>query len=141
MAPVLSQSVGHCNNNLCVVAEISPWQIAGMDSDDKNGGPNNLRAWRMAKGLTQQELADRVVPKTTANMIQYLESGERGLSLKWLRRLADAMDMTVGHLADHMPEEVDGDVLDFWTRKMSADQKRQLAAIAEALAKTGTGDK
>lgn len=132
---------GLSSNNLCVEPFDDGWQNANMDSDDKNGGPNNLRAWRVHKGLTQQELADRVEPRTTANMIQYLESGERGLSLKWLRRLADAMNMSVGHLADHTPEEVDADVLDFWTRKMSADQKRQLAAIAEALAKTGTADK
>lgn len=114
--------------------------MSGMDSDDKNGGPNNLRAWRMKKGLTQQELADAVEPKTTANMIQYLESGERGLSLKWLRRLADAMEMSVGHLADHHPDDIETDVLDFWTQKLDREQKRQLAAIAEALIKTGTND-
>lgn len=126
------------NGSLCVAGEIFPWQIAGMDSADKNGGPNHLRAWRLEKGLTQQELADRVEPKTTANMIQYLESGERGLSLKWLRRLADAMEMSVGHLSDHAPGDVDADVLDFWAGKLDRAQKRQLAAIAEAIAKTGT---
>lgn len=126
--------------NLCVEPFDDGWQNAIMDSADKNGGPNNLRAWRMKKGLTQQELADKVVPPTTANMIQYLESGERGLSLKWLRRLADAMDMTVGHLTDHTPETVEPDVLDFWTGKLNLQQKRQLAAIAEALTKTGTAD-
>lgn len=128
------------DGNLCVEAFDDGWQTAVMDSSDKNGGPNNLRAWRVKKGLTQQELADRVIPPTTANMIQYLESGERGLSLKWLRRLADAMEMTVGHLSDHSPEDVDGEVLDFWTGKLNQAQKRQLAAIAEAIVKTGTDD-
>jgi transcriptional regulator with XRE-family HTH domain len=127
-------------NSLCVAPFDDGWQTVIMDSDDKNGGPNNLRAWRLHKKMTQQELADAVEPKTTANMIQYLESGERGLSLKWLRRLADAMEMTVGHLADHTPEEVQPDVLDFWAQKLDRDQKRQLAAIAEALLKTGTND-
>lgn len=126
------------HGNLCVAAKNRAWQIAGMDSSDKNGGPNNLRAWRLHKKMTQQELADAVEPKTTANMIQYLESGERGLSLKWLRRLADALGTTVGHLADHVPEEIEPDVLDFWAQKLDRDQKRQLAAIAEALIKTGT---
>lgn len=126
--------------NLCVEPFDDGWQNAIMDSADKNGGPNNLRAWRVKKEMTQQELADKVVPPTTANMIQYLESGERGLSLKWLRRLADALDMSVGHLSDHAPDDVEHEVLSFWTGKLNRQQKRQLAAIAEALTKTGTTD-
>lgn len=110
-----------------------------MDSSDKNGGPNHLRAWRTHRGLTQQALADKVVPVTTANMIQYLEAGERALSLKWLRRLADALDTTPGHLADHDPKDVaDAEVFDFWAQKLDRDQRRQLTRIAEALTKTGT---
>lgn len=109
-----------------------------MESDDKNGGPNNLRAWRMYRGLSQEALAARVEPKTTANMIQYLENGERGLSLKWLRRLADALDTTPGHLADHLPDQAE--VLSFWSQKLNRDELRQLSNIAEALKKTGTTD-
>lgn len=109
-----------------------------MESDDKNGGPNNLRAWRLHKKLSQEALAARVEPKTTANMIQYLESGERGLSLKWLRRLADAMGTTPGHLADHLPDQAE--VLSFWSQKLDREKLRQLSNIAEALEKTGTGD-
>jgi len=106
------------------------------DSDDKNGGPNYLRAWRVKRGMTQEALATAV--GTSANMVQYLESGERGLSAKWLRRLAPALNTTPGNLLDVDPDEADMDIVDFWARKLDKDQRRQLAAIAEALVKTGS---
>lgn len=106
-----------------------------MESGDKNGGPNYLRAWRLFRKLTQEQLAARV--ETNANMIQYLETGERGLSAKWLRRLAPALDTTPGLLLEHDPHELDSDILDIWLHG-DARQKRQLAEIAKALVKTGT---
>lgn len=140
----LSQIVGPCaspfGNNLCVERGFAPWHFVCVDSDDKNGGPNNLRAWRLHRKLSQEQLAAKV--GTSSNMIQYLESGERGLSLKWLRRLADALDTTPGHLADYDPSDVpDADIFDFWSKKLDRDQRLQLARIAEALTKTGTESK
>lgn len=120
--------------------DFAPWHFAGVDTDDKNGGPNNLRAWRLHRGMTQEQLAAKVTPPTTANMIQYLENGERGLSLKWLRRLSDALDTTAGHLADYDPSDVpDAEIFDLWSKRLDRDQRRQLARIAEAL--TGTDNK
>ena len=106
-----------------------------MDDQAKNGGPNHLEAWRRYRKLTQAELAEKV--GTNANMISYLESGERGLSAKWLRKLADALNMTPGHLLDHDPNELPTDILDIW---MSADPnvQRQIAEVAKALVRTGT---
>lgn len=85
--------------------------------------------------MTQAELASKV--GTNANMIGYLESGERGLSAKWLRKLADALSITPGHLLDHDPNTLPTDILEIW---MSADpaQRRQLADVAKALVRTGT---
>lgn len=102
---------------------------------DKNGGPNYLRAWREHRKLTQEKLAELV--GTNANMIQYLETGERGLSAKWLRRLAPALDTTPGMLLEHDPSELDADVLDIWAHG-DARQRRQLSEIAKALLRTGT---
>jgi transcriptional regulator with XRE-family HTH domain len=107
---------------------------AGMESADKNGGPNYLRAWRLYRELTQEDLAERV--GTNANMIQYLETGERGLSAKWLRRLAPALDTTPGMILEHDPRELDADVLDIWVNA-SERERRQIAEIAKALVKTG----
>lgn len=108
-----------------------------MEAGDKNGGPNFLRAWRNYRKLTQEQLADRVKPPTNANMIQYLETGERGLSAKWLRRLADALDTTPGMILEHDPAELDSDIVDIWAHA-DARQKRQLSDIAKALLRTGT---
>lgn len=108
-----------------------------MDSGDKNGGPNHLKAWREFMKLSQAELAAAVKPPTSVNMIQYLESGERGLSLKWLRRLADALGTTPGRLADFDPTTVNTEALDYFTSG-SREQQDQIAKIARAL--TGTDD-
>ena len=54
--------------------------------------PNNLKAWREFRELSQAALAEAI--GTNANMIGYLESGERGLSAKWLRRLAPPLRTT-----------------------------------------------
>jgi transcriptional regulator with XRE-family HTH domain len=104
---------------------------------DKNGGPNYLRAWRTFRKLTQEQLAERV--GTNPNMIGYLEAGERGLSAKWLRRLADALDTTPGMILDHDPHELDSDVVDIWVHG-NERQRRQISEIARTLVKTGTND-
>lgn len=122
------------NHNLCGAHLVTECDIVRVEAD-KNGGPNFLRAWRVYRKLTQEQLAERV--NTNANMIQYLETGERGLSAKWLRRLAPALQTTPGMLLEHDPNELDSDVLEIWAHG-DARQKRQLAEIAKALVRTGT---
>jgi len=67
-----------------------------------------------------------------ANMIQYLETGERGLSAKWLRKLAPALDTTPGMLLDHDPNDLDNDILEIWGNA-SAREKKQISDVARAL--------
>ena len=126
-------------NSLCVEPDLLRWQIVRVDeSQEKNGGPNYLRAWRTKRKLTQEQLADKV--GTSANMIQYLESGERGLSLKWLRRLAPALDTTDGNLLLD-PATMNMEAHDYFVGgKLTDEQLRQLVAIAQVMEKTGTGD-
>lgn len=124
-------------HNLCVPAFVTECDIARMDSADKNGGPNHLRAWRLYRNnMTQERLAEKV--GTNANMIQYLETGERGLSAKWLRRLADALETTPGMLLDHDPNDLDADMIEIWTQG-DLRQRRQLSEIAKTLVKSGAG--
>lgn len=104
----------------------------GMDSEEKNGGPNHLRAWRTHRNLTQTELADLV--GTTQAQINHLECGERALSAKWLRKLADALKTTVGHLLDHDPGELPTDIVEIWL-DANLEQRRQLVDIAKAIVK------
>lgn len=76
-------------------------------SDDPNGGPNHLRAWRKFRRMTQQQLADKVDPPTTKQVIAALENGQNGLSAKWLRKLAAALNTRPGYLLDHDPNDLD----------------------------------
>jgi transcriptional regulator with XRE-family HTH domain len=121
-------------HSLCGALSLTECDIAGM-ADDKNGGPNYLRAWRVYRKLTQDQLAERV--GTNANMIGYLESGERGLSAKWLRKLSNALETTPGMILEHDPAELDADILDIWAHG-NLRQKRQLSEIAKTLIRTGT---
>lgn len=51
--------------------------------------------------MTQEQLAERV--GTAGNVIGLIESGQRGLSDKWLRKLAPELGTTPGFLLDHSP--------------------------------------
>lgn len=125
------------HHNLCVPRSSGPRYCEVMENESKNGGPNHLRAWREHRKLSQNQLAERV--GTNANMIGYLESGERGLSAKWLRRLADALETTPGHLLDHDPGEMPADILDIWSHIGKRDRE-QAVRILSTFTKTGTDD-
>ena len=105
---------------------------------NKNAGPNYLRQWREYREMTQEELADIV--GTSANMISYLEAGERGLSAKWLRRLAPALKTTPGHLLEHDPNDMPTDILDIWAAIDERDRKTAIRVL-ESFSKTGTTDR
>lgn len=73
---------------------------------------NYLRAWREHRGLTQAKLAETI--GTTGAVISLLESGERGLSDKWLRKLAPVLGTRPGHLLEIDPEAMSDDIFDIW---------------------------
>lgn len=63
----------------------------------------NLKAWRISKNLTQEELAQRSgVPRP--NLIA-LEQGRRECTLTTLNRLAHALGILSGTLLDQKPKE------------------------------------
>ena len=103
---------------------------------DKNNGPNHLKAWREFRKLSQEELAAKL--DTTASQISMLETGERGLSAKWLRRLAPVLGTTPGHLLDHDPNSIDNDVFDIWVGIDQRDRQRALSVLRQF--KSGTHD-
>lgn len=111
---------------------------ANMGDTDKNGGPNYLRAWRTFRKMTQEQLADAV--DTTVAVISLLESGDRGLSAKWLRRLAPALETTPGYLLDHDPHELPTDVIEIWTHIDKRERPRALRVLEGFAEKTGTDD-
>ncbi|MEE4205233.1 MAG: helix-turn-helix transcriptional regulator [Erythrobacter sp.] len=54
---------------------------------------NRVRDIRKAKGLTLAELAEACDPPTTAQTIGRLETGMRNLSLRWMERIARALEV------------------------------------------------
>ena len=51
-----------------------------------------IREIRRARGLTLEEVAARCDPPTTAQTIGRLETGTRTVSIKWLNRIAAALE-------------------------------------------------
>lgn len=108
---------------------------ARMQNAYMAAAPNNLQAWRKFRHLTQEELADKV--GTTKAVISNLETGARGLSDKWLRRLAPVLDTSPGYLMDHDPNDLPTAVLDIWAQIPEADRATALRVL-EGFKKTGT---
>ncbi len=54
---------------------------------------NRIRDIRKSKGLTLAQLAEACDPPTTAQTIGRLETGMRNLSLKWMDRIANALEI------------------------------------------------
>lgn len=108
-----------------------------IDEDDKNGGPNHLRAWMDHRGVKGVDLAKRLGGNVTPGMVSDLVNSNRALSAKWLRRIAPLLDTTPGMLLDHDPTEVDADIIDMWA-SASARQRVQLSEIAKTILRTGT---
>lgn len=109
--------------------------LYGLRMDDEP--KNYLRAWREFRGMSQDELAQRV--DTAKGVISLLENGKRPLSDKWLRRLADVLDTRPGHLLDHDPNDLDTDILDIWAH-IAREDRAQAARILRTFSKTGTDD-
>ncbi|HEY1926510.1 MAG TPA: helix-turn-helix transcriptional regulator [Caulobacteraceae bacterium] len=94
----------------------------------RSNQPNYLRAWREFRGLTQAKLAETA--GTTGAVISLLESGERGLSDKWLRILAPILGTRPGHLLEVDPHDVDTDILEIWA-DIPEDRKSQARAVLQ----------
>jgi transcriptional regulator with XRE-family HTH domain len=94
---------------------------------------NHLRAWREFRRLSQQQLGEAV--GTAGNVIGALESGERGLSDKWLRKLAPALGTTPGFLLDYHPEDIDGELLNA-VRDLPEERRKDALTMLRVL--TGT---
>jgi transcriptional regulator with XRE-family HTH domain len=99
--------------------------------------PNNLKAWRKYRKMTQQELADAI--GTAKSVISDLERGVVQLSPKWLRRLAPVLGTQPGHLLDYKPEDLDTDIIDIWAHIPERERATAIRML-EGLRRTGTDD-
>jgi len=59
-----------------------------------------IREVRRARGLTLDEVGRRCVPPTTAQTIGRLETGTRTVSIGWLNRIAEALEVEAQDLVD-----------------------------------------
>lgn len=90
-----------------------------------------IAEWRMNRGLSQEELADRI--GTTKSSISRWETGERDILTKVLGAIAEALNCDVEDLYRD-PARPSMDAL---TRNMDDTTRRQAFRLLEAL-KTGT---
>lgn len=97
---------------------------------------NHLRAWRKFRRMTQEELGAAIEPPTTGSVIANLENGDRGLSDKWLRKLAPALGTTPGYLLDHDPEKIDTAFLDV-VQKIPEESRDQALAVLKTFQRAG----
>lgn len=120
--------------NNVVETKLAKSHNARMSKRTTKESVNHLRAWRERANLTQDQLAEKV--GTAGNVIGLLESGERGLSDKWLRKLAPHLGTTPGHLLDYHPDDVDASFL-AEVIEAAKGNKDQVLRVIRAL-KTGT---
>ncbi len=58
--------------------------------------PNRIREIRLKRGLSQARLAERL--NTSQSQIDRLEKGERKLTVEWLKKISEALDVFMGQL-------------------------------------------
>ncbi len=101
---------------------------------------DRLRKTRQERGLSQTDLAKRAGFQPSA--ISHFETGTRSPSFENLRRLADALGVSIDYLLGRQAESTAaGPVANRLHRnfeKMSSSDQEIIAAMAEALAKKNT---
>ena len=86
--------------------------------------------------MSQETLGE--LAGTTGSVISLLESGARGLSLKWLMKLAPPLKTSPGFLLDHDPEDLPTDILDIWTSIPEPRREMALKVLDTFVDRTGT---
>ena len=103
----------------------------------RNPERNYLRAWRELRRMTQAQLAEKI--ETTGAVISLLESGDRRLSDKWLRKLSPVLGIPVGYLLDRHPEDTTPDVMDIWA-DIPEEQREQALDVLKTFRRKDEGD-
>jgi transcriptional regulator with XRE-family HTH domain len=97
-----------------------------------------LKQWREYRGLTQEQLADRM--GWSVGNVSQLERGLQGYSDDGLAALADILQCTPGQILDVDPTD-DNAIWSLWERAKPA-QRDAMLEIAKGMVpttKTGTG--
>lgn len=98
---------------------------------------DRLREERQKRGLSQTDLAKKTGLQPSA--VSHFETGERSPSFANLRRLADALSVSIDHLIGRKAEPPSGgavaDKLYRNFEQMTASDQQTIAQMAELLAK------
>lgn len=94
-----------------------------------------LKQWREYRGLTQQQVADRV--GWSVGNISQLERGLQGYSDEGLALLAEALQCTPGQILDVDPLNDDA-IWSLWERAKPGQRQTLLDVAKEMVIKTGT---
>lgn len=92
--------------------------------------PAFIKAWRDFRGLTQEQLAERV--ETTTATISRLENGKQPYSQELLEALADALRCKVADLIARPPHKSQDELLTI-IETLDDDTKAQATRILRAL--------
>lgn len=97
--------------------------------------PNRINQLRRARGLSQQQLADRC--NCSKMQISGLERGSPELTISWMRRVAKALDVSPADLLldEDNPERLNDDERQFVGNYRRADPptRDNLGRVADAL--------
>jgi transcriptional regulator with XRE-family HTH domain len=93
-----------------------------------------IRQWREHRGLTQEQLAERLGDMVPSNL-SMLERGLRGYVQPTIERIAEALGTDVASLLTRGPKESEG----LWTIWDQAKpvQRQQIIEIAKTITRTG----
>lgn len=102
----------------------------------QNSFPDNLRKARETKGLSQSELAEKSGFQPSA--ISHFEAGRRAPSFENLRRLADALNVTIDYLlgrqSDPLPAGPAAEQLFRDYKNLTSKDQETLSSFAKMLA-------
>lgn len=104
-----------------------------MSKKPKEPKPHHhLRAWRIFNNMTLEELGEAV--GTTKGVISELELSKKGLSYKWLVRLAPALKTRPGWILEYDPETLDHEALEAFMQ-LTPEKRAQALQIIHVLDK------
>lgn len=108
---------------------------------------NRLRELRRSRNLTLADVAARVVPPTTAVTIGRLETGTRQLTLPWIEKLSQALEVDPKALIAHADEApipvaaaLDAEGADALSSPLSFQPPVPLAGSIGLLVRASVGD-
>ncbi len=88
---------------------------------------NNVKAWRMYRGLTQEQLAERIEMSTAS--VSQIETHKQGLSDDTLFGISTALDCSPGDLLSWDPRSADYQLYRLISAMVAAKREQALRLI------------